>query len=66
MTEAELRLECLKLALQHCGFGDSRETAVYWARKFSDFVLNQSDSEIIAAAKVQEKAVKSQASWQGL
>lgn len=55
MNEQEIRLECLKLALQN---ESHPEFVVKSAREYADFVLGTNDSEVIAAARILAEKVK--------
>ncbi len=47
MSEEQIRLECLKIAVSQNYNGDP----IVFARKLSDFVFGASDAEVISAAR---------------
>lgn len=52
LSVAEIRLECLKLALsRHPGVVAPPDLVISDARQFSDMVLGTNDAEIIRAAR---------------
>jgi len=59
MSDEELRLECLKLVLNHRGLGGGADKVITEARKLSDFVIGAKDAEIISAAHDLADKIKS-------